>query len=276
MRAIVHYTLARDCPAVELIAAEYQTQRFSPHWHAGFAIGVVTRGAQRFRTWGRNWVVSPGDLILLNPGQVHDGSAIDAAGWASRMAYVPAATFTAIARAGRAHRTAGTRFVRPVVRSPRLAALFSDWHLHMESEPAGVGQPTTVEVLAAVASLLGEVPRNATAGSTMLDLALERCERLQHLAQHDPRDDMNALWSPSNASLSTVWRRTRTRFDIGPRALKTHLRLVWAKQQLARGTPILESALEAGFHDQAHFTRQFTAAYGMTPAQFRSRHAMAR
>jgi AraC-like DNA-binding protein len=47
------------------------------------------------------------------------------------------------------------------------------------------------------------------------------------------------------------------------------MRLVRTKQRLKCGVPIVEAALEAGYYDQAHFTRQFAAAYGMTPAQFR-------
>ena len=35
------------------------------------------------------------------------------------------------------------------------------------------------------------------------------------------------------------------------------------------GTPIAEIAAECGFHDQAHFTRSFAAAYGTAPARYR-------
>jgi AraC family transcriptional regulator len=34
-------------------------------------------------------------------------------------------------------------------------------------------------------------------------------------------------------------------------------------------TPIAEISAECGFHDQAHFTRTFSAAYGVTPGRYR-------
>jgi len=45
-------------------------------------------------------------------------------------------------------------------------------------------------------------------------------------------------------------------------------RLDCARVQLARSRPLVDVALEAGFADQAHFTRMFKAAFGLTPARY--------
>src|SRR6266545_5774816 len=45
-------------------------------------------------------------------------------------------------------------------------------------------------------------------------------------------------------------------------------RLDFAREQIARQRPLVEVALEAGFADQAHFTRMFKAAFGLTPARY--------
>jgi AraC-like DNA-binding protein len=39
--------------------------------------------------------------------------------------------------------------------------------------------------------------------------------------------------------------------------------------------PLVEVALAAGFADQAHFTRLFAAAYGLTPGRYVRLHATA-
>jgi AraC-like DNA-binding protein len=52
-------------------------------------------------------------------------------------------------------------------------------------------------------------------------------------------------------------------------------RLDTAREQLARHGPLVEVAYDAGFADQAHFTRTFRAAFGLTPARYaalRARH----
>jgi len=43
-----------------------------------------------------------------------------------------------------------------------------------------------------------------------------------------------------------------------------------AKARLRDGAPLIEAALDGGFYDQAHLTREFVRTFGMTPGTFRS------
>jgi AraC-like DNA-binding protein len=52
-------------------------------------------------------------------------------------------------------------------------------------------------------------------------------------------------------------------------------RLDFAREQLARQRALAEVAFEAGFADQAHFSRMFKAAYGITPARYNALRAHA-
>ena len=45
-------------------------------------------------------------------------------------------------------------------------------------------------------------------------------------------------------------------------------RLDRARKLLARDQALADIALDAGFADQAHFTRMFKAAYGLTPGRY--------
>jgi AraC-like DNA-binding protein len=47
-------------------------------------------------------------------------------------------------------------------------------------------------------------------------------------------------------------------------------RLKFAREQIARRRPLGEVALDAGFADQAHFSRLFKATFGLTPARYRA------
>jgi len=47
-------------------------------------------------------------------------------------------------------------------------------------------------------------------------------------------------------------------------------RLDFARQQLAGSRSLVEVAIEAGFADQAHFSRMFKATFGVTPARYRA------
>ena len=49
-----------------------------------------------------------------------------------------------------------------------------------------------------------------------------------------------------------------------------YVRVEWAAKQLLAGEPIGRVALDAGFADQSHFTREFRRHLGVTPARYRS------
>ena len=52
-------------------------------------------------------------------------------------------------------------------------------------------------------------------------------------------------------------------------------RLELAREQMHRGRPLVDVALDTGFADQAHFTRTFRSAFGLTPARYRALSAAA-
>ncbi|MNL57460.1 DNA-binding transcriptional activator FeaR [compost metagenome] len=47
-------------------------------------------------------------------------------------------------------------------------------------------------------------------------------------------------------------------------------RLEQARRMIATGHSLAGAALETGFADQAHFTRHFKRAYGVTPGRWAS------
>jgi AraC family transcriptional regulator len=62
----------------------------------------------------------------------------------------------------------------------------------------------------------------------------------------------------------------RERFGTSLGSYQRQRRLAWAAERLALGEPVAETALAAGFADQAHFTRAFKRFSGSTPARFRA------
>jgi AraC-like DNA-binding protein len=50
-------------------------------------------------------------------------------------------------------------------------------------------------------------------------------------------------------------------------------RLDFARDRIHEERPLVEVACDAGFADQAHFTRAFKSAFGLTPARYRTLRA---
>lgn len=267
MRAKVTYGLAEDVPALELVTADYQAQRFREHWHAGFTVGVVTQHAQGFHCDGVEWTAGHEDLIVLNPMQIHDGYSIGT-GWSTRMIYLPEETFAHLLGVQGGEEGSIGRFAHPVIRNPTFRDLFLAWHRAMDWAPNVDENPLTQPLFqrmrgALISPLKSEISKNEPAiRSSGLT------QRLGELAKRE-----HPLLAEFNASLacsrSTSWRRTKRELGLAPKAVMSQLRLIEAKRMLAQGATVIDAALECGYHDQSHFSREFAAAYGITAGQFR-------
>ena len=67
----------------------------------------------------------------------------------------------------------------------------------------------------------------------------------------------------------------RSRVGLPPKTLARLARLHRARLavKLARDRQLVDIALDTGYFDQAHFTRDFRQVVGMTPARYRQRAA---
>ncbi len=63
-------------------------------------------------------------------------------------------------------------------------------------------------------------------------------------------------------------RQFRAVYGTSPYRYSVMRRIDAARSRLRDGRPVAETALEAGFADQAHFTRTFKAGFGMTPGRY--------
>lgn len=93
-------------------------------------------------------------------------------------------------------------------------------------------------------------------------------EFVESATEHFTLDEMARALSRHPAELAQAYRQTY-RTSIAAHAREIRLRR--AATLLAKTRqPIADIAIECGFHDQAHFSRAFKRAIGMTPARFRT------
>ena len=100
---------------VEWLAAAYRTHRFTRHWHDTYALGTVEVGGETFIARGERHYVRRGSLVLLNPGDIHDGETADPAGWRYRMLYPAPEVLAHVASAIAGGPTPAPHFRRAVV-----------------------------------------------------------------------------------------------------------------------------------------------------------------
>jgi len=84
------------------------------------------------------------------------------------------------------------------------------------------------------------------------------------------RIDFRALAATAGVQPATLVRAFRRHFRTSPGDYQRTLRVRWAAERLARSDmPIGRIALQAGFSDQSHLTREFRRRIGLPPAAYR-------
>jgi AraC-like DNA-binding protein len=79
---------------------------------------------------------------------------------------------------------------------------------------------------------------------------------------------LESLETIFNINKFTIIRGFKYIYNTTPSSFQLQLKVAYSKGLLARGMNILDVCSEAGFYDQAHFTREFKKANGKTPLQY--------
>jgi AraC-like DNA-binding protein len=252
------WTRFRRVPEVsaEAMAAHFVAHFYHKHSHDTYSFGVTEAGAQAFRCRGADHVSTAGLVMAFNPDDPHDGHAGDPAGFTYRMVHVDPQVF---GQAGLPR----PLFREPVIDDPPLAARVR------RAASTLLGDP---DPLAAQEALDGLVLAAATRGSGRLpSLApgpMEAVRELLH-ASYPDRFTADQLAEVTGGSRFQVYRLFRARYGLSPSDYLRQLRLRAARRALAAGEPVAAVAAATGFADQAHLTRWFRRAYGVTPAVYR-------
>jgi AraC-like DNA-binding protein len=263
--------LSRDAATgIETIRAHFTGHAYDPHFHDAYLVGVTEQGLQEFscrRTIHRS---TPGRVILIEPGEVHDGQARDKAGFTYLMLYLDpswlARSCTRAADGAFAHHRAGFRST--LNEEPRLAAAIrrAFWRLHLpESRRA------RDEALDALAAALNS-HFGASGVSKVGEGATRAARRAHELLREGMEQDLglDELARRCGADRFQLSRAFRAAYGLPPHAWLVQLRLTAARRRLASGEAPADVAAAVGFADQSHLGRWFRRAFGLSPAAYRA------
>lgn len=255
---------ADSADGVELLEAWFQGPAYRKHRHDSYAIGLTEAGVQAFDYRGVAHTSTPGQVVVLHPDEVHDGHAGTDEGFGYRIIYVePALVFEAVrALSGGA---GALPFVRnPVVDNTRLAHAIQA-AFHDEREPLA-----TDDLVVQVARGLIEADPSSHPVSVSRHLDVAAVDRARQFLEAETGRVVRSaeLEAVTGLPRYELARQFRAVVGTSPYRYSLMRRLDDARAQIARGRPLVEVALETGFADQAHFTRMFTAAFGLTPARY--------
>lgn len=246
--------------------ATYRRFQFSRHIHEDFALGIMEEGTQKFHCGGEVHYAQRGNLITVNPGEVHDGMSADGEDYKYKIIYIPEGLMQKIGQETTG-KTSYHQFGAPVLSN----CIFSEKLFHifqLLSSP----EPDLLEVQSYfylfLADLLQFHGRDQSTGRMRFKSdAVERaCEFINDMARKDI--DLDDIAEAAGLSRFHFLRVFSASQNMTPHAYLVQRRLLLAKEAICRGESLADAAFYALFADQSHFTRKFKAAYGITPRQY--------
>ena len=207
----------------------------------------------RFWHAGHVHLALPGEIIALNPGDVHDGRPDATVGCQYRMLYVDASIIGKRALAGPVLRDA--QLARRISRFTRRAA-------DLLEEESGFA-----EMLAELFGRHGRPPLELPTGEERDCVARAKRHMRDRLGEQLRLADIAAAARLSPFYFLRTFKRAT---GMPPHAYLNQVRLERARELLRAGEPAAQVAAATGFADQSHLARRFKAAFGITPGQYRA------
>ncbi|WP_462380601.1 AraC family transcriptional regulator [Pseudomonas sp. Marseille-QA0892] len=256
---------------IETLRAHFEGHAYDPHWHDSYLIGFTEQGVQQFNCRRKIHRSTPGQIFLLEPGEIHDGDAPTEGGFTYSMLYLESAWLErALLSLNDAPMHPGSPgFASTLIQRPELLLAIAHVVTALSSNELRIVRQTALDTLLVQ---LSQHLRWAKPVRTSAHLPIAAVRAREYLHAH-PNEDvgLDDLAAISGASRFQLSRAFKQAFGLPPHAYLIQLRLTRARQLLAKGDTPADVAFALGFADQSHLGRWFRRAYGLTPAHYRNR-----
>ena len=215
-------------PWLELRSTWRSRQAYKRHSHPQLSVGAIIEGETRCLCNGEEYLLQPGDLIVIPPHAPHSCNPLHDRPRSYHMLYLEAAW----CHAQRPDIPPGASIAspQPLLRDSPLFACF-------QQVVALMSRGSLEQLPARLAQLL-----------------------------HAP--SLDKLAHDSALRKETVIRAVKQDTGLTPASLINMARIEYAKTRLRAGDPIADVGYQAGFADQSHFHKTFVSYTAATPRQY--------
>ena len=268
-RGRMHFWRPLPPAVMDLICGEGTAREVTLHAHEALQVLLPMSRFSVLDGAGHSTVVAPGVIHLTSPLELQAARGIGPAPLTMRIMLIAPAALTdiggaSLVRAARLTLDFTQRVVDDSDLYGDLSALFDQLRRPL------VALDCKVRLLGCLTRLLASCPGLRTDGRESDARHVTGAERTRdylrsHVADGVTLDRLASVAGISKFYLLRVFRRA---FGLTPHAYQMQLRLARARRLIAEGRSLTYVAYDAGFADQSHLTRRFTAFFGLTPARF--------
>ncbi|MFN0173135.1 MAG: helix-turn-helix domain-containing protein [Saprospiraceae bacterium] len=256
-------------PALEFAKIEYEKFHFEPHFHDHYVIMLVEKGVNLGQRCREKYAASPGEMLLLQPGEMHTGSSFQNK-TLQYLAFYPEPSLVAKCLEKLDLKTASIPDFKLKYQNPVLSARFR--HLaravsagNFESLAQDIALLDFFEALSSSQSDRGGKLLNPACDSQKFKKA-----RAYIQANFTESFSLNELADAVQTSPFHLIRLFRQHCGLTPFAFLRSFRVEQAKGLIRKNRSLTEVAYRTGFFDQSHFIHNFKRLTGLLPSEFQS------
>ena len=231
----IHQTFTR-LPGLERRSTWQSTQAYKRHSHPQLSIGAILEGGTRCVCDGQEYLLSPGDLIVIPANAPHSCNPIQGKPRSYHMLYIDTDRPLAL----------------QVIRNATFFKHFLDIVETMS--------PASVDRLLSALPHRADNPDALRSTSQHIQQAL-----LADLAAPPSLDELAQRFSLRKETLIRTFRQDT---GLTPASFLNISRVEYAKARLRAGDDIADVSYQSGFADQSHFHKTFVRYSAATPRQY--------
>ncbi|GAB7524239.1 AraC family transcriptional regulator [Paraburkholderia sp. 2C] len=258
---------APDVLDAMMLKGEFVGHRYPPHAHDTHCLVLITSGSVVVNIAGHIDTLRRGDIVPLDADTMHAAHAGESGSWKMRVAYfLPddlAAYTESIGLPVRSRFDVPATIVRD---APLAQSVYGvSWCSEVNDDPF-----KRSETLAfAIGHMLSvHAAQRATLPSPRVEPRVIRSVKEQLQADLAGKWTLASLAAEHALTPFVLLRAFIRSAGLSPHAYQQQARIRYAQKRLKQGAAISLVAREAGYSDQAHFTRVFKQYTGVTPKSF--------
>jgi AraC-like DNA-binding protein len=242
---------------IDLMSARFVRHRFAPHSHDELMIGVMHAGVKSFRCGRSRKSAAPGNLSVVNPGEMHTGEREHGRELIYAALYVPEGALAAMLTD---HERDCFVVGQPVIDDRDIWSCLAAAHrLAMAGDDAAAAEEAMIYGISLLFERYG-ASRLVHSEAGCPKAVNRAVEFLQARAcDHIGLEDASRASGVGGFHLIRLFQK---HVGLTPYAYLTQVRIAKSRQLLKLGESVAQVALDVGFADQAHFHKAFQAAYG--------------